>query len=265
MDYTALIAAIPALAQAGAGIAQTVKGNRMGRDLKDPIYTIPKSAVEALSMARNQASNFMPPGYEAYMNDIAGIQAGTTRNIERNATSANQALGASLGAQEQQLKALNDYQGFAQGNYQQRQQNLVDALGSMAQYENQKWQNDVLDPFLRKSQAAQALVGSGLQNTMAGTSDLAGIYANRRAAQEERAYQEKRDEEKWKRYMELYNKPMVSSVGTTTPSYTTPEAQAMTEEYLNSLFDNYGDAYSSREEFDLPNIFGGTKNPQELY
>lgn len=169
----------------------------MMENLEDPLYTIPKSEREALNLARNLAANPNAPGYEAYLNNLGQIGAATQVAIDRGATSANQALGATLQAQGQQLKSLNDYQGASDANFVGRQQNLQRELSNMARFEDNKWENDINQAFLRRAMAAQSLVGAGLQNTNAGVSDLSGMAANYYAGTaEERAERKRLEAEK---------------------------------------------------------------------
>jgi hypothetical protein len=255
-DYSSLIAAIPALIQTGAGAAQTIKGNRMGRGLTDPTMPIPKSAQDALALARLRAGQSVLPGEEQYLNDIAQVMAGAQYGINQGATSSGQALGSTLNAFGQQMKALQDLQRMRAQNINQNQRDLQGALGTMAGYEQNKWTNDVLNPFLRKSQAAQSMVGAGLQNTNAGLSDIAGIFATREAEKEKRAYEEKRENEKWDRINKYFDStktagmvPATSTTGAST-SEMTPEARMKMEE-LDALFNIYGDAYSSGEGVEI--------------
>lgn len=188
MDYTGLIASIPGYIQAGTGIAQSVKGNRMLRDLQDPTMPIPQSAIDALNLARTRAGVSALPGEEAYLNDIGQIMAGAENSINRSATSAPQALGGTLNALGQQFRALNNLQGMRAQNINQNQRDLIDALNVMAGYEKNKWANDVFNPFQRKATAASALTGAGMQNIFAGASDISGVYANRMRDKENREF-----------------------------------------------------------------------------
>jgi len=250
MDYSTLASLIPSAVQAGTGVAQAIKGQQMGAGLTDPIYKIPQSAMDALTTYRTQAGRLTPAGYDAFVNQLSNIQAGANASINRGATSAPQALGATLNAVGAQTKALQDYQGFAERDYQSRQQQLADALNTMAGYEQRKWQNDVYDPFMRKSTAASSLVGAGMQNAYAGLSDVAGVYANKQAAKEERAYQEKRDTEKLRMYLDaMKDAPMNLATTTETGSGNLDAAAIKSlQEYIGKGFENYGDAYSSSPE-----------------
>ena len=254
MAYEAAIAAIPALFQTGVGIAQTAKGRGLARGLKDPIYTIPQSERDALALARNQAGKFAPPGSDAYMNTLGQIMAGAENQINRSATSANEALGATLAASGQQMKALNDYQGFAEGNYQDRQQRLMGALDRMAGYEDAKWQNDINQAFLRKAQAAQSLVGAGIQNTNAGIGDISGVVAGSLKAKADRKYEEEQQAKKDALWREIFGTKTETGMIPATATENTgmmkasPSALEGWDEWVNKAFGQYGDAYSSQEE-----------------
>lgn len=172
-----LLAAIPALIQGGVGVAQMIKGKRMGKNLKDPEMPIPQSAIEALQNARVMASRSNMPGYENQVMNMNQILSGAVGQINRSATSSQEGLGAILNAVGMQTKAANDIGISNAQHYDNSQRELRNQLGNMAGFENQKWGNDVLNPFLRQATAAQALSGAGMQNTFSGLSDLSGIGA----------------------------------------------------------------------------------------
>lgn len=265
MDYTSLIASIPALIQAGTGAAQIAKGNRMGKGLTDPRYAIPQSEKDYLNMARNNAGNLNPAGYESFIRGLDQIMAGATNAIDRGATSAPQALGAALGAAGQQTKALSDYQGVAEQSLQNRQNTLMNALNSMAGYEERQQDYNKFQPFFRKAAASQALVGSGMQNTYAGLSDVAGVYANKRAARDDQGR-----EDKWRqKLMDLYSRPTFSSAINSDAATQKGEESDVTVEgslkRLNELFDMSGDAWSSQEDPEVRPYNKYSRNPQEMY
>lgn len=172
------IASIPSLIQGGTGIAQMIKGNQMGKNLQDPRMPIPKSAMEALQNARVMASSYNMPGYENYVQNMNQIMSGAVGQINRSATDSQSALGALLGASGQQMQSANDIAKANAQQYAENQANLRNQLGQMSALEQAKWENDVLQPFMRKAQAAQGMAGAGMQNTFAGLSNLAGVAAS---------------------------------------------------------------------------------------
>jgi len=283
MAYESLIASIPAAAEAGFGIYQAAQGNKMARGLKDPKYVIPQSQQDALALARNQAGTFSPPGYDAYIASLGQIMAGTENQINRSATSANEALGAILGASGQQMKALNDYQGFAEGNYQQRQQALQAELGQMANYEDKRWATNVQAPFDRRAAAASALTGAGIQNIDTGVNDISGIIANTLKGKEDQLLLDKkqaREDERYKQFMEYLkskngteqpttdeSSPFLSSVYSQGNLGTVdPNAVNDTNSWLEQAFGQYGNAYSSGEDpYNYNPNRKGSRNPQEIY
>jgi len=224
MAYESLIAAIPALAEAGYGIYQTAQGNKMARGLKAPKYLIPESEKAALALARNQAGTFAPPGYDSYIASLGQIMAGAENQINRSATSANEALGATLGASGQQMKALNDYQGFAEGNYQQRQQAFQAELGQMANYEDKQFGINKQGPYNEMIDATNALTGAGIKNIDTGVNDISGIIANTLKGKQDQALLDKkeaREDERYKQFLE-YLKSKNNDTTQTTPDQSSP-------------------------------------------
>lgn len=171
-------AIIPGLIQAGVGFGQLRKGRRMGEGLEDPMMPIPQSALEALQNARVMASRSNMPGYENMVENMSQILSGAVGNINRAATSSPEALGAILNAVGMQTKASNDIGRMNAEVYMNNQEQLRNELRNIASYEDKKWGTNVLNPFLRQAAAAQALVGSGMQNLFSGISNVAGVKAN---------------------------------------------------------------------------------------
>lgn len=265
MAYEELIASVPALAEMGYGIYQTSQGNKMARGLKDPNYVIPQSERDALALARNQAGTFMPPGYDAYIASLGQIMAGAENQINRSATSSNEALGAILGATGQQAKALNDYQGFAEGNYQQRQQALQNELARMANYEDKRWNINTQAPFERRAAAASALAGAGIQNIDTGVNDISGIIANTLKGRQDQGTLDGRMA-KDTAAQQNQSAPFLSSVYSQ-GNLGTPDPNALNDanSWLEQVFGQYGDAYSSRNEEELTPYNRRSRNPQEIY
>ena len=256
MAYESLIASIPALAETGFGIYQTAQGNKMARGLKAPKYVIPQSQQDALALARNQAGSFYTAGRDSYLNDLSGIFTGAVDKINQSATSSNEALGAILGASGQQMKSLNDYQGFAEASYRQSQQALQAELGQMANYEDKRWATNVQAPFDRRAAAASALTGAGIQNIDTGVNDISGIIANTLKGKEDQLLLDKkeaREDERYKQFLEYLktkngmgqattdqSSPFLSSVYSQGNLGTTdPNAVNDTNSWLEQMFGQY--------------------------
>lgn len=173
----AAIAAIPGAIQAGTGLFQAARGRKMARGLEDPEMPIPQGALDYVNLLRTQASSRQMPGYENLMNELGQIMAGTGYQVGQAATSPSQALGAITQAAATQQGAMNQYAGQAAQDYQNRQAQYAQGLQYLGNLQQAKWENDVLNPFLRQANAAAAMAGAGMQNAFAGISDIAGSAA----------------------------------------------------------------------------------------
>lgn len=162
------------VAQLGPAAIQMIQGFKQSQQAKelapksDPIYNIPESQKLSLANAQSNASSRNMAGYTNMQNMLGQNMANTTNNIFRASTSSQDALGALLAANNQGLQGQQEI-GFRNAtDYNQRQAIVRDELGTMAQYEDKKWTNDVLNKFLRDSAASSALANAGMVNQYQG-------------------------------------------------------------------------------------------------
>ncbi len=138
-----------------------------------PGYQIPEEAKRALALMQGLASSREMPG-QAGMQAMMDLQAQKAfGNASRAATSSQDLLGVATNLGEQaQENQLNLGIQSAQ-NYQQRQQALYGALENMAGYQEKK-RADEQQNWYEKAQAAAAMRGAGMQNTLGAVQGLAG-------------------------------------------------------------------------------------------
>lgn len=150
------------------GIKQTREGKEMQKNLGARVnYEIPEEAQQALALMQGLARSQEMPG-QSSMQAMMDLQAQKAYgNASRAATSSQDLLGAAtnLGEQAQENQLNLGIQ--AAQNYQQRQQALYGALGAMAGYQEKKTADRQQD-WYERAQAAAAMRGSGMQNTMGG-------------------------------------------------------------------------------------------------
>lgn len=169
-----LISAGPAIVQGIQGIKQTREGKEMQRNLGARVnYEIPEEAKKALALAQGLASSREMPG-QAGMQAMMDLQSQRAfGNASRAAISSQDLLGVATNLGEQaQENQINLGIQSAQ-NYQQRQQALQQALGTMAGYQEKKI-TDRQQDWYERAQAAAAMRGAGMENTMGAIQGLAG-------------------------------------------------------------------------------------------
>lgn len=162
----------PAAIQGATGVGQLIKGNQMQKNLGPRVgYEIPESAKKALGISEQLASSYEMPGAGArrYAQDLqnqkfvaAALQAGNSQDAMAMLTQGLQS------AQEGEL----DYAFQSAQNYQQRQQDLQQALGDYAGYEEKKRADEQLAWYEKADRAAQ-MKGAGLENVFGAGQGLA--------------------------------------------------------------------------------------------
>ena len=169
-----LISAAPALLQGIQGIKQTREGKEMQKNLGPRVnYEIPEEAKRALGLMQGLAGSREMSG-QAGMQAMMDLQAQKAYgNASRAATSSQDLLGVATALGEQgQENQLNLGIQAAQ-DYQARQQALYGALGTMAGYQERKTADRQQD-WYERAQAAAAMRGAGMQNTLGAVQGLAG-------------------------------------------------------------------------------------------
>lgn len=169
-----LIAAGPAIFQGIQGIKQTQQGKEMQKNLGARVnYEIPEEAKKALALAQGLASSREMPG-QAGMQAMMDLQAQKAfGNASRAAMSSQDLLGVATNLGEQSQENQLNLGIEAAQNYQQRQQALQQALGTMAGYQEKKTADRQQD-WYERAQAAAAMRGAGMQNTLGALEGFTG-------------------------------------------------------------------------------------------
>lgn len=162
----------PAAIQGAMGVGQLIKGNQMQKNLGPRVgYEIPESAKRALGISERLASSYEMPGAGArrYAQDLqnqkfvaAALQAGNSQDAMAMLTQGLQS------AQEGELA----FSEASAQNYQQRQQNLQQALGNYAGYQEKK-RADEQQAWYEKADRAAQMKGAGLENLFGAGQGLA--------------------------------------------------------------------------------------------
>lgn len=174
----AIFSAIPAAINTGFGIYQTIKGQQMLDGLKNPQMQIPAGATAAENVAKNLAMQSSLPGQHLIENKLGNITGNLVNDAKRLSDNPNDALDATMKAYAMQEDKTNDL-GIAAAQFQQgNQQNLQGQENQMANWQQAQWQNNELNPYLRKAATASALLGAGIQNISGGLNKASDIGAN---------------------------------------------------------------------------------------
>ena len=168
MTLASLIQAVPAVAQGIVGVVQGIKGNKMGRDLKDPFYEPPQAATQALGNARNASYSRNMAGQGNLQNEIEQRNASSVSDVLAGATSGVDALAALTAINKNTLNSQNQLGFQSARDYEGRQRELRGQLNNYAGYQDKQFEINTMQPFLRDAAAASALKNAGLTNAYQG-------------------------------------------------------------------------------------------------
>jgi len=178
LNQAAMASAIPAAINTGFGIYQTIRGSKMLKDLKNPNMEVPAGAIGAENVAKNLAMQTMLPGQSLMENKIDNLVSNSILDAKKVSDNPNDALDAVFKSYGMGMEKTNDL-GIASANFQtNNQMNLQGQENTMAQWQNRVWENNELNPYLRKANTASALLGSGIQNISGGLNKASDIGAN---------------------------------------------------------------------------------------
>lgn len=155
------VALIPAAMQAGTGLYQMIKGQNDASKLNRPTYQIPEEIKSKLTLAQQRSLEGMPDASKKLFIDnmqrssafglrnLSSRQAGLAGIPELVQGQTDQ--GRQMAVQDAQARLVNE-------------QNLGTVQSEMAGYRDKEFDVNQLTPYTQKAQAAQALIGAGLQN-----------------------------------------------------------------------------------------------------
>jgi 1,4-alpha-glucan branching enzyme len=175
----ALLMAAPQLIGGVTNIIQGVKDRKEAERIKAnagprPEYEIPESVDKMISLYEQQAAAGMP-GEDIYKQDIQASTARTAGAAAQLADSPVAALTALGGAQQREIGALRDLQARAAMYQSQANQQVAQAYGQRAQWENlqfdynqnQPWQIAQNQYWGLRNQGRQS-INQGLDTAMSG-------------------------------------------------------------------------------------------------
>lgn len=176
---SALIQLGPAAYQMIQGIKQTREGKEMQKNLGARVnYEIPEAAKQALGVMQSLASSREMPGQSNLENKLDLSQAGALGNIAQSGSMSSQDMMAALtNLGGQRMMQEQDIAQSAAQDYQQRQQALSSAYGNFAGYQEAK-QADRQKDWYERAEAAAAMRGAGMENTMGAIQGIAGALTS---------------------------------------------------------------------------------------
>jgi hypothetical protein len=177
----AILAGGGAVANIISGASKTAKANRIRNKAQSFFeqnkYQIPEEAKAALGISQRQASGIALPGQDIAEGKLGQSTAQGIQAARQSATTPSQILASVTGLYGQQMANQQNLALQAAQNYQARQSQLQNQLQNMAQYENQKWQYNILAPYQQQLNTAAQLQGMGAQQVNAGIGGIANVGA----------------------------------------------------------------------------------------
>lgn len=169
----AAMMAASTLYQAGTGIGQMVKANKLSKTPR-PDYQIPQEQIQALENARMMAAQNRLPGQGLIEQNMDRAMANSLQSVSQTATSGAQLSQAATSLGLDRMGAARDLGIKAAENKQQNQIRLADELKSMAAQRVKKWEWEKGQPYMNAMQSAAQLRAAGQQNIGNAISSAAG-------------------------------------------------------------------------------------------
>lgn len=186
----ALLALIPSLIQAGQGVAQSIRANKIAKSNQRPSYTatpykIPDEIKEYV--ARTKAMmNTRLPGQNLMENKIDANTSNAIAAIQQSGNSSADIINSISGINGQQNDAYNNLGVQGATRYDALQGNVNNALLTSAQYKDRaydinsgnkqaEFEYNQNQPYQARAAAASALTGAGQQNIYNGIQGASNI------------------------------------------------------------------------------------------
>ena len=172
-----------------SGYNQAQKGKDLMSSLTRPTYQTPNEIYGNLNLAKSAFLDNRLPGESTALNRLQGSTSSAVQQAQQYGRTPAEIMAAITGADANQNKGITDlatqgaqYHLGAQHDYQQ-------ALQTLAQYKDQEFNINKLQPYNQDRQYAQDLIGAGNKNlngaigglgtyagTTSGSNSLGGLY-----------------------------------------------------------------------------------------
>lgn len=185
LAISAGLSGLSSLYQLGTGIQQGIRGRRLGR-AERPWYNIPTEITKNAQLAQNAygaSTLYGLPGQGAITSANDRATAGAMRGMNESQQSPASLL-AGYAALDQNTKNSNANLGIQAAQYRANQMNatrgqLMGANRVLAQYKDQYFNNNYMEPYQNKMNASAALRQAGITNAYGAINNLgsaAGQY-----------------------------------------------------------------------------------------
>lgn len=155
------VAAAVASASITAGGIQYFKGKADQKKNKRPAYEIPDEVKQNMSLAQQMAVQGLPE--EQKQQYINNIQRSTATSL-RNLGSRNAGLAGVAQVQQQQNNGYQQLFGMDAQARQANQRGLFEQNQNMANYRDQAFQVNKINPYYEMTAKNETMMGAGLQN-----------------------------------------------------------------------------------------------------
>ena len=166
-----------AAVKTGIGVAQSIKGKKLGKGLVRPTKEISSGMKAYLENAKAIATSSRLPGQTAIEQKIGASTAHGIRGLKEGASSAAGLTAGIAGLRGKEQEVLAGV-GIAGAKIQDtNKQRLQEALLKYGKSEDELFQINEMTPFEEQAEAAESLTGAGLQNIVGGLEQGAGTAA----------------------------------------------------------------------------------------
>lgn len=169
-------------AQVAKGVYDTIKaGSQRKAALKkyaENPYIVPSAQTQAINKAATLAQGTKMAGQDIMQQNIASRTGEGIGAVKRAAQSHSQVLASTIDLYKQQQANQQNLDLTASQDYRTRQQGYINALTSLAPYQDKMFQYNTAFPIQAQLNYAGGLESSGQQNIASGVSGIANTYMN---------------------------------------------------------------------------------------
>jgi len=181
MDPLTISALVSGGLELGKGVVGAIQGFGAKKKIKEqwkdrPAYTRPKEVEEMLDIYRKEAGRSQLPGQDLIEAKLGRATGRSIRQAERFAPSSTAALGAISDVYGREQDAIRDL-GIQFAQYKAAQQGqLAAGLGQAAQYSDQEFYLNKMQPWEQKMNELWSQKQAGFGNMWSGTTGAAGTF-----------------------------------------------------------------------------------------
>jgi len=173
MPIPLIVAAIPALMQAGVGIAQMIKSNKQKKEAEAnrPEYQMPEEVKQSLAISRANYADPTMPGQQSMLDQNTLAAA----NAARAAIEGGGGVSSLAGISAAESRGAQNV-GIAGANFQNQQElQYQQQLGNVANYADQEFQINKFAPYSQAYNESREMMGAGQQNMFNALGSMANI------------------------------------------------------------------------------------------